>query len=127
MAALPDFGIDPQSQDPMEMPEDYQARGYADPASVDPGSPPADPMLQQEPDYEHAGGEVEYREQVELCGLAAMEACAKAVEAGIGAQNPDFAAKFAQAYQALGLGYESLTRSEQAEKKNAAPGPSSNV
>lgn len=117
MAALPDFGIDPSTQEPMEMPEDYQPAGYAEPG-VDPGSPPADPMLQQEPDEDEyeTGDEVEYRERVELCVLGAIERAAKAVEVGTGADNLQFAQAYAQACAALGQCYESLTRSEQSEK-----------
>lgn len=119
MAALPEppMGIDPETMDPMEMP-------------VDPGMPPADPMLgpvdEGDDEYEVFGDhvEVEEREKVELCLLGAIEACAKAVEVGVGADNPDFAAKFGQAAQSLSLSYEALTRSELAAEAQQQPNPS---
>ena len=139
MAALPEdemYGIDPSTMEegiPIEgqeqlPPELLEMMGQD--GAVDPGSPPADPMLEfpGEPvEEEYDGlGEVEYREKVELCLLGAIEKAAKAVEVGIGAENHQFAQAYAQAAAALGQSYESLTRSEMAEKKSNGPqGPAS--
>lgn len=133
MAALPDenYGIDPESMEPMAMPEDggeqlppelMEMMG-GDP-SVDPGAPPADPMLEQEPVEDEYGDEVEERNKVELCLLGAIEACAKGVETGVGAANAQVAAQYGQAAAALAQAFEALMRTEQAEKDAAQQGPS---
>ena len=123
MAALPEpeYGVDPETMQEMPMPPELM-EAMGDPG-VDPGAPAADPMLQQEPDDDEYDGleEVEYREKVELCVLAAIETAAKAVEVGVGSANPQFAAQFGQACASLGQCYEALTRSEQAEQDD---GPS---
>lgn len=112
MAALPSYGVDPGTQQPMPMPN----------PGVDPNSPPADPNLDP-----YAGDpsetEAPTRERVELCVLLAIESCAKAVEAGKGADNPDFVAKYASAAQSLGLAYQALAGAEQKEGESGSPSP----
>lgn len=124
MAALPEpemepqYGVDPETMTEMPMGD----------GPVDPGMPPADPMLAPVDEYEEAGDlvEVEEREKVELCLLGAIESCAKACEVGVGASNPQFVASYGQAAAALAQAYEALTRSELAAEKASAPlaGPS---
>lgn len=98
-------------------------------ANVDPGSPPPDPMLQQEPVEDEYGGagEFEEREKVELCLLGAIERCAKGVEVGIGASNADFAMKYAQAAASLGQSYAALVGAEAAEAKGEATASSARL
>lgn len=119
---MPDMGVDPETMGPMEMPQDGQLppEVMEQMQGVDPNSPPADPMLQQEPDAAYGVGEYETRERVELCVLLAIETLAKAVEVGEGASNPQSAQAYAQACASLGQTYASLT---QAEQKEAPQGP----
>lgn len=125
------YGIDPETMGEEPMPEDGQLppelMEMMGQEGVDPGAGPVDPMLQQEPDEDpYAGvGEFETRERVELCVLLALESCAKAIEAGVGADNAQFAMLYGQASASLGQAYASLTHSEQAELKAQQPGQQS--
>src|SRR4051812_34288219 len=102
MSAMPD--MPPEMMDP----------------GVDPNSPPADPMLAgpfeqqppEQPDPYGGVGEHEYREQVEICLLGALERCAKGVEVGVGAENPQFAQAYAQSAASLGQAYAALVGAE---------------
>lgn len=115
------YGIDPETMDPTQMPPDFPGELLQEP-SVDPNSPPADPMLQQEPDqpdpYEVAEqlGENATRDRVQLCVLLAIETAAKAVEAGVGAENPEYATRYGQAAASLGQAYASLSQIELGEQ-----------
>jgi hypothetical protein len=68
--------------------------------------------------------EVDQREYTEVCLLVAVETCAKGVQAGIGASNPEYASKFAQAAAALAQAYSYVAGVEQAtqnlQQKSAA-------
>jgi hypothetical protein len=130
MSADPMMGIDPESQEPMEMPQDGQLppelmemMGQEGPG-VDPQAGPADPMLQQEPPEAYgpaAPGEYETRERVELCVLLAIETLAKATEAGDGAANMEYAMKAGQAAASWGQVYTALTQAEQKEAASSQP------
>lgn len=108
------FGVDPETMGEVPMDgmtgiPDLMSEGtYAEPG-VDPGSPPADPMLDQEAGDE---AEAETRERVELTLLLAIETCAKGVDAGVGAENADFAQAFGQSAASLAQAYEALCRTE---------------
>lgn len=125
MSALPDYGVDPSTQEPMEMPQDGQLPPeLLEQMGADPNSLPPDPNLQQEPPEAYgpqAPGEYETRERVELCLLLAIESCAKGVEAGLGASNEKFAVSYGQAAASLAQAYGQLTG---VEVKEQAPSPS---
>lgn len=117
MAALPDqtYGVDLQTGQPAPMPQQPQ---------VDPNSQPPNPDLGSQytgDEQQLDAQEAPTRERVELCGLLAAETCAKAIQAGIGAENPDFAVKYGQTYQYLCLGYAALAGAEQKEGEASSP------
>lgn len=107
-----DMGIDPATQQPMEMPAGY---------GVDPQSPAPDPMLDihgGEQDYEPV--EVEKREKVEYQLLCAIERCASGVDIGTGSQNKDFATAYGQAAASLAQAYSLLQGAEMKEHETGA-------
>jgi hypothetical protein len=79
-----------------------------------PDYPPADmaPGAENGP-MEPQRSEVDLREYTEVCLLDAIETCAKGVSAGVGASNPEYAGKFAQAAASLGQAYQYVASVEQ--------------
>lgn len=106
------FGVDPQNLQQMPMPDmtgaeqAYQQDPNAMPSELPPDM--ADPYV--------GADEFRTRDRVEVCLLTSIESCAKAVQAGEGADNPQFVVSFAQAAASLAQAYQALAGAEAAEK-----------